>query len=152
MAGGEPVADLRVRSGALRGIRIPVDQVPLAIDELPVLLIAAAFADGETILAGAEELRVKESDRIAAMAEGLRAIGVDARERPDGMIVRGGRARGGVVDSRGDHRIAMAFAMAALRADGPITVLDCKNIDTSFPGFAPLARSAGLAIDRVATT
>lgn len=147
MAGGEPVADLRVRAARLRGIRIPEDQVPLAIDELPVVLIAAAFADGETVLSGAEELRVKESDRIAAMAAGLAAIGVQARETLDGMIVRGGNASGGIVDSRGDHRIAMAFAMAALRATSSITILDCKNVDTSFPGFAALARAAGLAIE-----
>ncbi|MFL6713154.1 MAG: 3-phosphoshikimate 1-carboxyvinyltransferase [Sulfurifustis sp.] len=149
MAGGEPVADLRVRGARLRGIRIPEDQVPLAIDELPVVLIAAALADGETVLSGAEELRVKESDRIAAMAAGFAAVGVEARETPDGMIVQGGRMRGGVVDSRGDHRIAMAFAIAALVSEGPITVRDCKNVDTSFPGFASLARSAGLGIEVV---
>jgi 3-phosphoshikimate 1-carboxyvinyltransferase len=147
MAGGEPVADLRVRAARLCGIHIPEDQVPLAIDELPVVLIAAAFAEGETVLSGAEELRVKESDRIAAMAAGLAAIGIQARETPDGMIVRGGNASGGVVDSRGDHRIAMAFAIAALRAEGAITILDCKNVDTSFPGFAAIARAAGSAIE-----
>jgi 3-phosphoshikimate 1-carboxyvinyltransferase len=147
MAGGEPVADLRVRAARLRGIRIPEDQVPLAIDELPAVLVAAACAEGETVLSGAEELRVKESDRIAAMAAGLNAVGIQARETPDGMVVRGGKARGGVVDSRGDHRIAMAFAMVALRADNPITILDCKNVDTSFPGFASLAGAAGLAIE-----
>jgi 3-phosphoshikimate 1-carboxyvinyltransferase len=151
MAGGEPVADLRVRAARLRGIHIPDTQVPLAIDELPVILIAAAFAEGETVLTGAEELRVKESDRIAAMAAGLAAIGIDARETPDGMIVRGGSAKGGIVDSRGDHRIAMAFAVAALRADRPITILDCKNVDTSFPGFAGVARTTGLGIEVVPT-
>jgi len=151
MAGGEPVADLRVRAARLRGIHIPDAQVPLAIDELPVILIAAAFAEGETVLTGAEELRVKESDRIAAMAAGLAAIGIDARETPDGMIVRGGSAKGGIVDSRGDHRIAMAFAVAALRADRPITILDCKNVDTSFPGFAGVARTTGLGIEVVPT-
>lgn len=147
MAGGEPVADLRVRGARLRGIRIPEAQVPLAIDELPVVLVAAAVADGETVLSGAEELRVKESDRIAAMAAGFAATGIEARETPDGMIVRGGRIRGGTIDSRADHRIAMAFAVAALAADGPINVLDCKNVDTSFPGFAGLARGAGLGIE-----
>lgn len=145
-AGGEPVADLRVRARRLRGIRIPPEQVPLAIDEFPALLVAAACAEGETVLSGAEELRVKESDRIAAMAAGLKALGVDARETPDGMIVRGGEIRGGAVESLGDHRIAMAFAMAALRAQGPITVRDCKNVDTSFPGFVDLAARAGLRI------
>ncbi len=147
--GSEPVADIRVRAARLRGVRIPENQVPLAIDELPAVLIAAAFAEGETVLSGAEELRIKESDRIAAMALGLAAIGIEARETSDGMIVRGGKSDGGVVDSRGDHRIAMAFAMAALRADGPITILDCKNVDTSFPGFAALARAADLGIEVV---
>lgn len=145
-AGGEPVADLRVRHRRLRGIRIPVEQVPLAIDEFPALLIAAACADGETVLSGAEELRVKESDRIAAMAQGLTRLGVAVRETPDGIVVQGGRLRGGEVDSLGDHRIAMSFAMAGLSADGPIRVRDCKNVDTSFPGFVALARAAGLAI------
>ena len=149
--GDEPVGDLRVSSRRLRGIRIPQDQVPLAIDELPAILIAAACADGETVLTGAEELRVKESDRIAAMAAGLKAVGIDARETPDGMIVRGGQVRGGAVDSLGDHRIAMAFAMAGLVAQRVITVRDCKNVNTSFPGFADLARSAGLRIEPTET-
>jgi 3-phosphoshikimate 1-carboxyvinyltransferase len=145
--GDEPVCDLRVSSRRLRGIRIPRDQVPLAIDELPAILVAAACAEGETVLTGAEELRVKESDRIAAMAAGLKAVGIDAHETPDGMIVRGSPVRGGVVDSQGDHRIAMAFTMAGLVAQGFITVRDCKNVDTSFPGFADLARSVGLRIE-----
>lgn len=145
--GGEPVADIRVRSARLRGIHIPEDQVPLAIDELPVLMIAAANAEGETILSGAEELRVKESDRIAATARGLMAIGIPVRETADGMVVQGGMAQGGVVDSLGDHRIAMAFSMAALTSQRSIVVRDCKNVDTSFPGFADLARRAGLRVD-----
>jgi 3-phosphoshikimate 1-carboxyvinyltransferase len=145
--GGEPVAELRVRGRRLHGVRIPPDQVPLAIDELPAILVAAACADGETILAGAEELRVKESDRIAVMAAGLRAVGVDARETPDGMVVRGGNMRGGTVDSHGDHRIAMAFAMAGLAAADRVVIRDCKNVDTSFPGFAALAAAAGLRIE-----
>ncbi len=149
MAGDEPIADLRVRSSRLRGIKIPEDQVPLAIDELPAVLIAAAFAEGETVLSSAEELRIKESDRIAAMATGLAAIGIKVRETSGGMIVQGGRSKGGVIESRGDHRIAMAFAMATLRAEGPITILDCKNVDTSFPGFAGLARGVGLGIEVV---
>ncbi len=146
-AGGEPVADIRVRYAKLTGIVIPRDQVPLAIDEFPVLFIAAACAEGETVLTGAEELRVKESDRIAVMAQGLKALAVDARETPDGIVIRGGTLQGGAVDSRGDHRIAMSFAIAALRAAGPITIGDCKNVDTSFPGFAILARQAGLVIE-----
>ena len=144
--GGEPVADIRVLGGRLQGIAIPEDQVPLAIDEFPALFIAAACAEGETVLTGAEELRVKESDRIAVMATGLRALGIDARETPDGMVIQGGRLQGGTVDSHGDHRISMAFAMAALRASGPITVRDCKNVATSFPDFVPLATAAGLKL------
>ncbi|KPK70086.1 MAG: 3-phosphoshikimate 1-carboxyvinyltransferase [Acidithiobacillales bacterium SM23_46] len=144
--GGEPVADIRVRHAVLRGVRIPEDQVPLAIDEFPALFIAAACADGETVLTGAHELRVKESDRIAVMAEGLNCLGVTAQETPDGIVIRGGKFGGGAVDSRGDHRIAMSFAMAALRATGPVTVNDCKNVATSFPGFAELAARAGLGI------
>jgi len=144
--GGETVADLRVRASRLHGIRIPEDQVPLAIDEFPALFIAAACADGETVLTGAEELRVKESDRIAVMAQGLARLGIDFVERPDGIAIQGGRLRGGEIDSCGDHRIAMSFSMAALRADGPVTIRDCKNVDTSFPGFADLAVKAGLGI------
>jgi 3-phosphoshikimate 1-carboxyvinyltransferase len=146
--GGEPVADLRIRHAKLRGIEIPIEQVPLAIDEFPAIFIAAACAEGTTTLRGAEELRVKESDRIAVMAQGLKALGVDARETPDGIVIRGGGMQGGEVDSHGDHRIAMSFAMAGLRAAGPITVRDCKNVDTSFPGFVELAKHAGLRIQK----
>lgn len=145
--GGEPVADIRVRAARLRGIAIPVDQVPLAIDEFPALFVAAACADGETVLSGAGELRVKESDRIAVMAEGLQRLGIDARETADGLVIRGGPMRGGEIDSHGDHRVAMSFAMAALRATGVMTVRDCKNVDTSFPGFANLALRTGLAVE-----
>ncbi|MBI3575441.1 MAG: 3-phosphoshikimate 1-carboxyvinyltransferase [Gammaproteobacteria bacterium] len=145
-AGGEPVADIRVRHANLKGVAIPREQVPLAIDEFPALFIAAAVASGETVLTGAEELRVKESDRIAVMARGLKALGIGARETPDGIVIRGGTLRGGTVDSHGDHRIAMAFAIAALRASGAVTVRDCKNVDTSFPGFADLAARAGLSM------
>ncbi len=144
--GGEPVADLRVRGGPLRGIEIPERLVPLAIDEFPVLFVAAACAEGETILRGAAELRVKESDRIGVMAEGLTALGIDASPTEDGMVVHSGPLRGGRVDSHGDHRIAMAFAIAALRATGPITVSDCSNVDTSFPGFVASAAGCGLRI------
>ncbi len=144
--GGEPVADLRVRSAPLRGIEIPADLVPLAIDEFPALFIAAACAEGETVLRGAEELRVKESDRIQVMADGLNVLGIDARPTPDGIRIQGGRLSGGRVDSHGDHRIAMAFAMAALRAGGPLRISDCANVRTSFPGFVDLAATSGLAI------
>ncbi len=145
--GGEPVADLRIRGSKLKGIRIPEEQVPLAIDEFPALFIAAACAQGETVLTGAHELRVKESDRIAVMAEGLKRLGIQAQETPDGIVIQGGRLQGGEVDSHGDHRIAMSFAIAALRASGPITIRDCKNVATSFPDFVDLAKQAGLAIE-----
>jgi 3-phosphoshikimate 1-carboxyvinyltransferase len=144
--GGEPVADLRVRSAKLKGIQIPEDQVPLAIDEFPALFVAAACAEGETILTGAEELRVKESDRIQVMADGLIALGVDAKPTPDGIVIQGGAIGGGSVNSHGDHRIAMSFAMAALRASGDISIDDCANVNTSFPGFVELAASVGLQV------
>lgn len=144
--GGEPVADIRVRGATLRGIRIPEDQVPLAIDEFPALFVAAACAEGETVLTGAEELRVKESDRIQVMADGLRVLGVDATPTKDGMIIRGGKLGSGRINSRGDHRIAMSFTMAALRASGPIVIDDCANVRTSFPNFIELACGAGIAV------
>ena len=144
--GGEPVADLHVVYAPLRGITIPESTVPLAIDEFPALMVAAACAQGETRLSGAAELRVKESDRISAVAAGLRALGAQVEERPDGMRVVGGPLHGGAVESCHDHRIAMAFAMAGLAASGPVTVSDCANVETSFPDFAPLAASSGLRI------
>lgn len=144
---GEPVADIRVRHSALRGIDIPAALVPVAIDEFPAILVAAAAASGTTRLAGAAELRVKESDRIAAMLDGFRATGIEARETADGMIVTGGRFRGGAVASLGDHRIAMAFAVAGMVAEAPVTIHDCANVATSFPGFAELAATAGMRIE-----
>jgi len=146
VVGGEPVADVRVRAAPLHGIDIPLEQVPLAIDEFPALFVAAACAQGRTVLTGAEELRVKESDRIQVMADGLQALGVDAEPTPDGMIIQGGAIAGGTVDSHGDHRIAMSFAMAALRASGSIRIEDCANVNTSFPGFVTLAGGVGLGI------
>lgn len=147
--GGEPVADLKVGYAPLRGIQIPEELVPLAIDEFPALFIAAACAEGETVLTGAGELRVKESDRIQVMAEGLKALGIDARPTPDGMVVRGGQIGSGRVNSHGDHRIAMAFAIAALRAQGPIEIEDCANVSTSFPNFVDLSRRLGLQVEAV---
>ncbi|WP_166263787.1 bifunctional prephenate dehydrogenase/3-phosphoshikimate 1-carboxyvinyltransferase [Marinobacter caseinilyticus] len=145
--GGEPVADLRVRSATLRGIDIPESEVPLAIDEFPVLFIAATCAKGETVLRGAEELRVKESDRIQVMADGLSQLGVQTTVTPDGIVIPGGQTLGGgKVDSHGDHRIAMAFAVASLRASGPIEISDCANVATSFPGFVALAQETGFQI------
>jgi 3-phosphoshikimate 1-carboxyvinyltransferase len=144
---GEPVGDLRVRSSSLRAIDVPIERVPDMIDEFPAFAIAAACAEGTSRVRGAHELRVKESDRIAAMARGLLATGVSVQEFEDGMAIEGrGRFDGGTIDSRGDHRIAMSFAIASLRADAPLRILDCANVDTSFPGFADLANAAGLAI------
>ncbi|RLK48699.1 3-phosphoshikimate 1-carboxyvinyltransferase [Alkalispirillum mobile] len=149
VVGGEPVADLRVRSAPLKGIAIPEHLVPLAIDEFPALFIAAACAEGETLLTGAEELRVKESDRIAVMADGLNTLGVTAEPRPDGMrIVGQPEWGGGRVHSHSDHRIAMAFTMAATRARDVIHIEDCDNVNTSFPGFVELTREAGVAVAR----
>jgi len=131
--------------------------VPLAIDEFPALFVAAACAEGETVLTGAEELRVKESDRIQVMADGLAALGVGARPTPDGIRIQGGRIGGGRIASHGDHRIAMSFAIAALRAGGAIAIDDCANVDTSFPGSRPgrAGRSrhhgGGLTLDRIVT-
>lgn len=144
--GGEPVADIRVRYAPLHGIDIPEDQVPLAIDEFPALFVAAACAEGKTRLTGAEELRVKESDRIKAMADGLTCLGIQAIPTPDGIDIQGGALRAGEVDSLGDHRIAMSFAIASLRTQGNILIRNCNNVATSFPGFVALANSVGLKI------
>lgn len=147
----EPVADISVRYSPLHGIQIPPAEVPLAIDEFPALFIAAACAEGETVLRGAEELRVKESDRIATMADGLQVLGVEVQVLADGIRIQGmsqsGRFEGGEIDSRGDHRVAMAFAVAALRAAAPLRIRQCNNVQTSFPGFVATARAAGLKID-----
>ncbi|MGR9045332.1 MAG: 3-phosphoshikimate 1-carboxyvinyltransferase [Gammaproteobacteria bacterium] len=146
IVGGEPVADLHVTSSDLKGIDIPEELVPLAIDEFPVLFVAAACAQGRTRLTGAEELRVKESDRIQVMADGLQILGVDAQPTPDGMIIQGGTLGAGEVDSHGDHRIAMAFSIAGLRASGPIVIQDCENVNTSFPEFIEIAQALGLSL------
>ncbi len=145
-SGGEPVADIEVRYRPLRGVDIGGEQVALAIDEIPALLIAAACAEGETRVRGAGELRVKESDRIDAMARGLDVLGIENETWPDGIRVVGGAPGGGVIDSRGDHRIAMAFAVAGPRCGEAVTIRDCANVATSFPGFAALARGTGLDI------
>ncbi len=148
--GGEPVADLRVRSAKLKGIDIPEDLVPLAIDEFPVLFVAAACAEGRTVLRGAEELRVKESDRIQVMADGLQALGVKVEPTPDGIIIDGGVIGGGEVHSHGDHRIAMSFSVASLRATAPIRIHDCANVATSFPNFLSLAAQVGIRVSEEA--
>ena len=145
--GGEPVADIEVRKSRLKGIRVPESLVPLSIDEFPVFFIAAAVAEGETLVRGALELRVKESDRLAAMAQGLSVLGVENQLLDDGLWIRGGMGfGGGIIESHGDHRIAMAFAVAGLAARGPIEIRDVANVATSFPGFLEIARSAGLQI------
>ncbi len=145
--GGEPVADIRVQYAPLQGIEIPEAQVPLAIDEFPALLVAAACAEGTTVLSGAEELRVKETDRIQAMADGLRTLGINCETKADGIVVQGGQLGGGTVESADDHRIAMSFTIAALRASGPITVNNCANVATSFPHFDQLAKMAGISLE-----
>lgn len=144
--GGEPVADLRVRHARLRGIDVPAVHVADMIDEFPALFVAAAGATGTTTLHGAAELRVKESDRIATMATGLRALGIRVEEAPDGAVVHGGRVRGGEVDSQGDHRVAMAFAIAGQLADAAVRIGDVANVATSFPGFRALATAAGFGL------
>ena len=144
--GGEPVADLHVRAASLHGIDVPLDYVPDMIDEFPALFIAAALADGVTRVRGAAELRVKESDRIAAMADGLRALGIRVDETPDGADIHGGSLHGGTIESHGDHRIAMAFAVAAQRASGEVTIRDTANVATSYPGFAASMRATGFGL------
>jgi 3-phosphoshikimate 1-carboxyvinyltransferase len=145
-SGGERVGDLVVRYAPLHGIELPETLVPDMIDEFPALFVAAATAKGRTIVRGAAELRVKESDRIATMAAGLRALGVRIEETPDGAVIDGGAIEAGVVDSHGDHRIAMSFAAAGLVASGDVIIRDCANVATSFPGFLELANSCGFAL------
>lgn len=145
-AGGETVADLRVRHAPLHGIEVPVEHVPDMIDEFPALAVAAACASGTTVVRGAEELRVKESDRIDAMARGLRALGVAVDETPDGADITGGAIGGGRIESFGDHRIAMSFAIAGQRSSGDVSIGDVANVATSFPDFDGLARGAGFGL------
>lgn len=144
--GGEPVADLVVRYAPLYGIDVPEALVPDMIDEFPVLAIAAACAQGTTTIGGAAELRVKESDRLAAIVRGLQAIGIAVDERADGATITGGAITGGRVDSHGDHRIAMAFAVAGQCAAGAVEVIDIANVATSFPGFDARARGCGFGL------
>jgi 3-phosphoshikimate 1-carboxyvinyltransferase len=145
--GTEPVADLYVRKSALQGILVPKELVPLAIDEFPILFIAAVGAAGRTIVGGASELRLKESDRIAAMARALRAVGASVEERADGLIIEGGRLQGGVIDSEGDHRIAMAFAVASVLSRGRIEIRNTAQVATSFPNFIEVAGAAGMRVE-----
>jgi 3-phosphoshikimate 1-carboxyvinyltransferase len=148
-SGAEPVADLQVERASLKGIEVPAELVPNAIDEFPILCVAAACAEGATRFSGAQELRVKESDRIRAMAAGLGELGAEVEEFPDGLRIVGGRLRAGTVDSFGDHRVAMAFAIAGQVADGPVRVCGVGNVATSFPGFARLAGEAGLRLEEI---
>lgn len=145
--GQEPIADIRVKYAPLHGIEIPIEEVSLAIDEFPVLFIAAACATGKTVLREAAELRVKESDRIQAMVDGLQQLGIQATALSDGAIIEGGELKGGVIESYGDHRIAMAFSIAALRANDEIVIKNCQNVVTSFPDYVQLAAKLGLNID-----
>ena len=144
--GGEPVADLRVRHARLHGIEVPERLVPDMIDEFPALFVAAALAEGRTVVRGAAELRVKESDRIAVTAAALQALGARVLETPDGAVIDGGPLRGGAADSHGDHRVAMSLAIAGQLAGGEVRIGDCANVATSFPGFDALARSVGFGL------
>ena len=150
MQAGEPRADIEVRPSRLRGIVVPPALVPIALDELPILFAAAAVAEGDTVVTGAAELRVKESDRLAAMADGLESIGVAVDRLPEGLVVHGGPVSGGAVSSRGDHRVAMTFAVLGARARSPIEIRDVQNVATSFPGFAEVARAVGLRLEAAA--
>jgi len=149
--GGELVADLHIKYAPLKGIQVPADQVPLAIDEFPALMVAASCATGTTIITGAEELRVKESDRIQAMVDGLSAMGVSIKGTTDGAIIEGmgddGQFSGAQIVTHHDHRIAMAFTIAGLRAKADIKILDCAHVATSFPNFVELARAVGMTLD-----
>ncbi|HAQ50621.1 MAG TPA: 3-phosphoshikimate 1-carboxyvinyltransferase [Gammaproteobacteria bacterium] len=147
--GGEPVADITVRYAPLVGINIPEALVPLAIDEFPVIFVAAACARGRTVLTGAQELRVKESDRIQVMTDGLNILGIEAIATDDGIVIEGGALQGGVINSHGDHRIAMAFVVAGLQAKAAITIEDCANVATSFPSFVKLASAVGMRVEDI---
>lgn len=144
--GGEPIADLQVRYAPLHGIEVPEHLVPDMIDEFPVLFVAAALAAGVTVVRGAAELRVKESDRIATMASGLRALGIQVEETPDGATIHGGTMGGGEVSAHHDHRIAMSFVVAAQRACAPVRIHGCSTVATSFPGFLELAAGCGMGL------
>jgi len=146
--GMEPVADIVVRSSKLKGIEIPQSLIANSIDEFPIIFIAAANADGVTTLSGAEELRVKESDRIRTMAKGLQTLGIEVLEKPDGMVITGGEINGGDIDSEGDHRIAMAFAMASINAKVAIKINNTENVMTSFPNFVSTVTELGLKISQ----
>ncbi|MBA2711060.1 MAG: 3-phosphoshikimate 1-carboxyvinyltransferase [Tatlockia sp.] len=144
--GDELVADVYIKYAELKGIEIPADLVPVAIDEFPIIFIAAACAKGQTLLHGAKELRCKESDRIGAMVEGLQCLGIEAQSFDDGLSIKGGKLTGGEVLSHHDHRIAMSFTIAGAVAEEPVIIKDCKNVGTSFPGFVETANHIKMAI------
>lgn len=146
---GEPVATIYAKTSKLIGIDIPEELVPVAIDELPIILVAAACAKGKTRLSGAAELRVKESDRIQSMLDGFISLGIKVKALEDGMIIEGGQYNGGVINSNDDHRIAMAFSIAGIIAKAPIIINSCKNVATSFPEFIDTAKHLGMNIDYV---
>lgn len=147
---GEPVANISIRYAPLKGINIPKDQVSLAIDEFPALFVAAAHATGTTVLSGAAELRVKESDRIQCMADGLKILGIPCEVQSDGMVVHGGsRTQGGRVNGHGDHRVAMAFSLAAINGEGEVIIDDCENVNTSFPNYVSLMQQLGVQIQEI---
>lgn len=146
ICGEEPIADIHVKHAELEGIDIPTSLVPQAIDEFPIIFIAASCAKGQTLLHGAKELRSKESDRISSMVEGLQTLGIDVQALEDGVFIAGGKLTGGVVNSYSDHRIAMAFSIAGAVASDPVKILNCEHINTSFPGFINLANEVGLKI------
>ncbi len=148
-SGAEPVADVIATPSVLQGVPLPASVIPSAIDEMPAIFAAAACAMGETLVEGAQELRVKESDRIATMVSGLKAVGVSCEETSDGARIRGGAVRGGEVDSHGDHRVAMAFSILALVAEKPIVIRDVACVNTSFPGFADTVVQLGLSVESV---
>lgn len=152
LQGGEPVADLHVKYSGLKGIHVPETLVPLAIDEFPVLFVAASFAEGDTLVTGAEELRVKESDRIQVMADGLQALGVQAEATPDGMAIRGfsqkSPAKEVAINAEHDHRIAMSFAVASLMSACDIEIQGCETVNTSFPGFFPMMQRLGMQVEQ----
>ena len=149
--GGEPVADVHIKYAPLKGINIPEELVPLAIDEFPVLFVVAAAAEGKTILTGAEELRVKESDRIQVMADALQAVGVDCEPTTDGMVINGGvqKPQNAEIQSHHDHRISMAMTVAGINAVEEIVIDDCANVNTSFPIFLDLINQVGMRVEAV---
>jgi 3-phosphoshikimate 1-carboxyvinyltransferase len=146
--GAEPVADIRVKSAVLQGIKVNPQDIPDAIDEFPALFVAATLSKGTFILSEAEELRVKESDRIATMAKALKACGADIEEKEDGVVIHGQSSlQGGVtVNAHGDHRIAMAMAVAAQNMDKDIRIENAAAIATSFPSFVDLAQGIGMNV------